>query len=138
MVGGCLNVKQDLGLKCSAWKVFGSKDFGLVGLYQKTKLDLFGSKKFGSENFLSQKNFWSKENFVPKKCWSKSKFFVKHNFWVQKSFWVQKTFWVQKKFLVLKKFLNPKKYWVQKILGPKNIFKEFLVQKNLYLKKFWV
>ena len=37
--------KQDLGLKCSAWKVFGSKDFGLVGLYQKTKLDLFGSKK---------------------------------------------------------------------------------------------
>ena len=24
--------KQDLGLKCSAWKVFGSKDFGLVGL----------------------------------------------------------------------------------------------------------
>ena len=25
-------VKQDFGLKCSAWKVFGSKDFGLVGL----------------------------------------------------------------------------------------------------------
>ena len=25
-------IKQDLGLKCSAWKVFGSKNFGLVGL----------------------------------------------------------------------------------------------------------
>ena len=37
--------KQDLGLKCSAWKVFGSNDFGLVGLYNKIKLDLFGSKK---------------------------------------------------------------------------------------------
>ena len=70
--------KQDLGLKCSAWKVFDSKDFGLVDLYQKTKLDLFGSKKFGSENFLSQKNFWSKKYFVPKKCLSKWKF------WVQK------------------------------------------------------
>ena len=38
-------LKQDLGLKCSAWKVFGSNDFGLVGLYNKTKLNLFGSKK---------------------------------------------------------------------------------------------
>ena len=57
----CFGIKQDLGLKCSAWKVFGSKDFGLVGLHQKTKLDLFGSKKFGSENFLSQKKFWSKK-----------------------------------------------------------------------------
>ena len=37
--------QQDLGLKCSAWKVFGSNDFGLVGLYNKTKLDLFASKK---------------------------------------------------------------------------------------------
>jgi len=34
--------KQDLGLKCSAWKVFGSKDFGLVGLYQNSKLNIFG------------------------------------------------------------------------------------------------
>ena len=34
--------EQDLGLKCSAWKVFGSNDFGLVGLYHNTKLDLFG------------------------------------------------------------------------------------------------
>ena len=34
--------KQDLGLKCSAWKVFGSNDFGLVALYHKNKLDLFG------------------------------------------------------------------------------------------------
>ena len=24
--------KQDLALKCSAWKVFGTKDLGLVGL----------------------------------------------------------------------------------------------------------
>ena len=50
--------KQDLGRKCSAWKVFDSKDFGLVDLYQKTKLDPFGSKKFGSENFLSQKKIF--------------------------------------------------------------------------------
>ena len=28
----CKTGKQDLGLKCSAWKVFGSKDFGLVCL----------------------------------------------------------------------------------------------------------
>ena len=59
--------KQDLGLKCSAWKVFGSKDFGLVGLYQKTKLDLFGSKKnLGLKIFWVKKNF-CKKNFVPKK-----------------------------------------------------------------------
>ena len=54
---GNLQLEQDLGLKCSAWKVFGSKDFGLVGLYQKTKPDLFRSKKFGSEKFLVKKNF---------------------------------------------------------------------------------
>ena len=41
---------QDLGLKCSAWKAFGSKI--LVGqLY--TKLALFGSEKI-----LSPKKFW--------------------------------------------------------------------------------
>ena len=54
--------KQDLGLKCSAWKVFGSKDFGLLDLKHKTKLDLFVSKKmwvlqiFESKKILGQKN----------------------------------------------------------------------------------
>ena len=45
---------QDLGLKCSAWKVFGSKDFGLV-------------KKFVSENFLVKKKFRSEQMFVQMK-----------------------------------------------------------------------
>ena len=63
--------KQDLGLKCSAWKVFGSKDFGLVDLYQKTKLDLFGSKNLGLKIFRIKKKIWSKKFFAPKKCLSK-------------------------------------------------------------------
>ena len=51
-------MEQDLGLKCSAWKVFGSKYFGLGGLYQKNELDLFGSKKiFGLKIFLVKKNW---------------------------------------------------------------------------------
>ena len=56
--------KQNLGLKFSAWKVFGSNDFGLVALYHQTKLDLFGSKKFGSEKFWV---FVFKKVFVSKK-----------------------------------------------------------------------
>ena len=71
-MGGTV-IEQDLGLKCSAWKVFGSKDFGLVCLKQKTKLDLFGSKKiwvgkfFESKKIFGQKKFCSEKMFVQMK-----------------------------------------------------------------------
>ena len=48
--------KQDLGLKCSAWKVFGSNNFGLVALYQKKQI-----KKTNKKEILSPKNFGSKK-----------------------------------------------------------------------------
>ena len=149
--------KQDLGLKCSAWKVFGSKDFGLVDLYQKTKLDLFGSIKIWVWKFLVKKNFGPK-NFGPNE-----KLGYKNNFWVQKTFWAQKNSWAKKVFWQKvfgskniygsEKCLNPKEYWVQKILGLKDfmikkigsnkclvpkIFEKILSPKNLRPKKILV
>ena len=102
-----IHKKQDLGLKCSAWKVFGSgsNDFGLVGLYHKTR-SFWVKKKFGSENFLTPKNLG---------------FCVQESFWVQKKvFGSKKKFLGPKKSLVPNKFLNPKKigsnkFWVPKI-----------------------
>ena len=71
--------KQDLGLKCSAWKVFSSKEFGLVGLYQKmfVQMKILGAKIiFGSKKvFESKKNFGLKKVFWPKKVFGFKKLF---------------------------------------------------------------
>ena len=64
-------LKQDLGLKCSAKKVFGSKDFGLVGLYQKAKQNFVWVKKilvwkvFESKKILGKKKVLFRKNVCP-------------------------------------------------------------------------
>ena len=97
--------KQDLGLRCSAWKVFGSKDFGLVGSYQKTKLDLLGQINLGLKMFVQMKILGTKIIFGSKKSLSPKNFWAEKSFLGQRHFWVQKCFWVQK-------YIGSKKSWV--------------------------
>ena len=140
-----------MGLKCSAWKVFGSKDFGLVGLYQKTKPDLFRSKKIWVWKFFESKKILFRKNVCPNE-----NFGYKNNFWVQKSlspkkFLGQKSFWAKKVFGFKKDFGSKKilgqnnfwskkiyvyKIWVHKFLGPKNIWKSFGSKKIWVRKNF--
>ena len=101
---------------------------------------LLGSKKLsGPKKFLGLKIILSPKKFLCSK-----------SFWVKKFMGSKIIF--PKKFLVPKKFLNPKnsvsqKFWVQKIcvkkelalkiLGPKNIWKNFGSEKNFGSKKIW-
>ena len=135
-----LEFQQDLGLKCSAWKVFGSKDFGLVGLYQKTRPDLFWSKKI-----FGQKKFCSEKMFVQMKILGIKIIFGSKKVWVQKSFWAKKVFGFKKDFgskkiLGQNNFWSKKIYvykiWVHKFLGPKNIWKSFGSKKIWVRKNF--
>ena len=105
--------KQDLGLKCSAWKVFGSKDFGMVGLEHKTKQDLLGQKFFETN-----KN-WGHKIRIRKNLGPNENFVYRINFWVQKSFWVQKFLGLQNNFGHKKVFGFKKVFWIKKVFGSK-------------------
>ena len=122
-------IEQDLGLKCSAWKVFGSKDFGLVDLQHKTKLDVYGSKNFGSQKYF--KKILGLQKFKSEKLLCLKKSLVQNKFG-SKKIWFKKNL-VPKKSLV-ENIQVPKNIWVQKILGPKN----FEYKKILGPKQFWV
>ena len=71
-----LKTKTRLRSKVFSLESLWFKRFWFGWFIPKNQLDLFGSKKFGSENFLSQKKILVKKNFVPKKCWSKWKFWI--------------------------------------------------------------